>query len=54
MNKTEELKEQLKHHLMQAQAIAAKADDEGRDFDDAERTQVTEHMAKAREAKEGL
>jgi HK97 family phage major capsid protein len=54
VNKIEELKEQLKHHLQAAQAIAAKADDESRDFDDAERTQVTEHMAKAREAKEGL
>ncbi|MET7429632.1 phage major capsid protein [Streptomyces flaveolus] len=54
MIKTEELKEQLKHHLQAAQAIAAKAENEGRDFDDAERAQVTEHMAKAREAKEGL
>lgn len=54
MNKTEELKEQLKHHLQQAQDIAAKADDEGRDFTDEERAQVTEHMAKAKEAKAGL
>ncbi|MCX5522593.1 phage major capsid protein [Streptomyces bobili] len=54
MNKIEELKDQLKHHLQQAQTIAAKADDEGRDFSDEERTQVTEHMKKAGEAKEGL
>lgn len=54
MNKIEELKEQLKHHLKAAQTIAAKADDEGRDFTDDERTQVTDHMAKASEAKNGL
>ncbi|GAA2629640.1 phage major capsid protein [Streptomyces axinellae] len=54
MDKIEELKEQLKHHLMQAQAISAKADDEGRDFSDEERGQVTEHMGKAKEAKDGL
>lgn len=54
MNKIEELKEQLKHHLTQAQAIAAKAEDEDRDFTDDERGQVTEHMAKAKEAKAGL
>lgn len=54
MNKIEELKEQLKHHLLQAQSIAAKADDEGRDFSDEERAQVTDHMKKAGEAKEGL
>jgi len=54
VNKIEELKEQLKHHLLQAQTIAAKADDEGRDFSDEERTQVTEHMKKAGEAKDGL
>lgn len=52
--KTDELKDQLKHHLMQAQAIAAKAEGEGRDFSDEERAQVTEHMAKAKEAKDGL
>jgi hypothetical protein len=52
--KTDELKEQLKYHLLQAQAIAAKAEDEGRDFSDEERAQVTEHMAKAKEAKAGL
>lgn len=54
MKKTDELKEQLKHHLAQAQAIAAKADEEGRDFTNDERGQVTEHMAKAKEAKAGL
>lgn len=54
MDKIEELKEQLKHHLLAAQAIAAKADDEGRDFDETERTQVTEHMTKAKDAKAAL
>jgi HK97 family phage major capsid protein len=54
VNKIEELKEQLKHHLQQAQQIAAKADDEGRDFTDDERAQVTDHMAKASDAKAGL
>ena len=54
MDKIEELKEQLKYHLTQAQAISAKADDEGRDFSDEERAQVTEHMGKAKEAKDGL
>lgn len=54
MDKIEELKGQLKHHLQAAQAVAAKADDEGRDFSDEERTQVTEHMAKAQAAKAGL
>ncbi|MEV4970570.1 phage major capsid protein [Streptomyces scopuliridis] len=54
MDKIEELKNQLKHHLVQAQAISAKADDEARDFTDEERTQVTEHMANAKEAKDGL
>ncbi|MGW1134419.1 phage major capsid protein [Streptomyces griseoluteus] len=52
--KTEELKDQLKHHLMQAQAIAAKAEGEGRDFSDEERAQVTDHMTRAKEAKDGL
>jgi HK97 family phage major capsid protein len=54
VNKIEELKEQLKHHLMQAQTISAKADDEGRDFTDDERAQVTDHMARAKAAKSGL
>lgn len=54
MNKIEQLKEQLKHHLLQAQAIAAKADERGDDFTEAERAQVTEHMTKATEAKEEL
>jgi HK97 family phage major capsid protein len=54
VNKIEELKDQLKHHLMQAQTIAAKADDEGRDFTDDERAQVKQHMDQAQEAKAGL
>jgi HK97 family phage major capsid protein len=54
VNKIEELKEQLKHHLKQARDIAAKAEQDDRDFTDDERTQVTEHMAKATEAKSAL
>lgn len=54
MNKIEELKEQLKHHLMQARAIAEKAEKDNRDFSDEERGQVTEHMKKAAEAKDAL
>jgi HK97 family phage major capsid protein len=54
VNKTDELKDQLKHHLMQAQTIAAKAEDEGRDFTDDERAQVKQHMDQAQEAKAGL
>ncbi|MBT2477641.1 phage major capsid protein [Streptomyces sp. ISL-94] len=53
--KTDELTEELKHHLVAAREIAAKAEaDNDRDFTDAERAQVAEHMAKAKEAKEGL
>jgi HK97 family phage major capsid protein len=54
VDKIQELKEQLKHNLLQAQAIAAKADDEGRDFSDDERTQVKQYMDRAQEAKSGL
>ncbi|WP_369274516.1 phage major capsid protein [Streptomyces sp. R11] len=54
MDKIQELKDQLKHHLLQAQAIAAKADDEGRDFTDDERGQVKQHMDQAQDAKAGL
>ncbi|MFF5473336.1 phage major capsid protein [Streptomyces achromogenes] len=54
MNKIEELKEQLKHHLQQARDIAAKAEKDDRDFSDEERTQVQEHITKANEAKAGL
>ncbi len=54
MNKIEELKEQLKHHLQQARDLAAKAEKDDRDFSDEERTQVQEHIDKANEAKAGL
>ncbi|WP_045562986.1 phage major capsid protein [Streptomyces sp. FxanaA7] len=54
MDKIEELKEQLKHHLLQARGIAEKAEKDNRDFSDDERSQVTEHMKKATEAKEAL
>lgn len=54
MDKIEELKEQLKHHLLQARGIAEKAEKDNRDFSDDERGQVTEHMKKATEAKEAL
>ncbi|NUS25951.1 MAG: phage major capsid protein [Streptomyces sp.] len=52
--KTNELTEQLKHHLEAARAIAKAAEDGDRDFTDDERAQVTEHMAKAKEARDGL
>jgi hypothetical protein len=52
--KTTELTEQLKHHLEAARAIAKSAEDGDRDFTDEERAQVTEHMAKAKEARDGL
>ncbi|PWG13897.1 phage major capsid protein [Streptomyces sp. V2] len=54
MNKIDELKEQLKHHLKQAQAIAAKAESDDRDFTDDERAQIKQHMDQAQEAKSGL
>lgn len=54
MDKIEELKEQLKHHLTQARTIAEKAEKEDRDFSDDERGQVTQHIAQANEAKQGL
>ncbi|WP_030303492.1 phage major capsid protein [Streptomyces katrae] len=52
--KTEELTDELVHHLKEAREIAAKAEAEDRDFTDAERTQLNEHMAKAKDAKAGL
>ncbi|GAA3384489.1 phage major capsid protein [Streptomyces racemochromogenes] len=52
--KTEELTDELVHHLKEAREIAAKAEAEDRDFTDTERTQLNEHMAKAKEAKVGL
>lgn len=52
--KTDELTNELVHHLKEAREIAAKAETEERDFTDVERTQLNEHMAKAKEAKAGL
>ncbi|MFD5676118.1 phage major capsid protein [Streptomyces sp. NPDC127040] len=52
--KTEELTDELVHHLKEAREIAAKAEAEDRDFFDEERTRLNEHMAKAKEAKAGL
>jgi HK97 family phage major capsid protein len=53
--KTKKLADELKAHLLSAQAIIAKATEDGeRDYTEAERTQLTEHMAKATEAKDGL
>ncbi|MFE6868311.1 phage major capsid protein [Kitasatospora sp. NPDC057692] len=54
MDKIKELTDELKHHLQTAQAIAAKAEAEDRDFTDDERSQVTDAMAKATNAKERL
>ncbi|MFF5778167.1 phage major capsid protein [Streptomyces virginiae] len=52
--KIDELTDQIKHHLTEARAIAAKAEAEDRDFTDTERTALNQHMAKATEAKDGL
>ncbi|MPZ66173.1 MAG: phage major capsid protein [Pseudonocardiaceae bacterium] len=46
------LAEEVKTHLHAAQAIAAKAEDEDRDFTTEERSQVTEAMGKAKDAKQ--
>jgi HK97 family phage major capsid protein len=47
MNKITELTDELKHHLEEARTVAAKADEENRDFTEAERATITEAMAKA-------
>lgn len=52
--KTDELLDELTRHLKEAREIAAKAETEDRDFTDAERGLLNEHMAKAKEAKAGL
>lgn len=52
--KVTELQDAVKAHLQTAQQIAAGADDEGRDFTDEERAQVTEAMRKAQDAKTQL
>lgn len=54
MDKIKQLTDELKHHLTSAQAIAAKAEEENRDFTEAERPLLVEHMAKAKAAKEAL
>lgn len=48
------LAEEMKAHLVAANEIATKVDDAGRDFTDAERTDVNEKMEKARAAKKAL
>ena len=53
-DKTTQLTDELKTHLKTAKAIAAKADDEGRDFTDDERTAVTDAMRKAQDTKKAL
>ncbi|MFE7566212.1 phage major capsid protein [Streptomyces sp. NPDC057539] len=52
--KNDELLDELTHHLKEAREIAATAEADDRDFTDTERTQLNEHMAKAKEAKAGL
>ncbi len=55
MNKIERLIEEMKTHLKAASAVGKAAEDDGdRDFTDAERAQVNEHMAKAQAAKKQL
>jgi hypothetical protein len=54
MDKIKQLTDELKHHLTSAQAIAAKAEEENRDFTNEERPLLVDHMAKAKIAKEAL
>lgn len=54
MDKIKQLTEELKHHLLAAQAIAAKAEEGGRDFTDEERPLLVEHMEKAKAARAAL
>lgn len=54
MDRVQRLTEELKQHLKTAQSLAAKAEDEGRDFTDDERAQVTVAMGKAKEVKAAL
>jgi HK97 family phage major capsid protein len=51
VGKLAELTNELQIHLKAARDIAAKAEAEGRDFTDAERVEVDEKLAKAREVK---
>ncbi|GAA1961906.1 phage major capsid protein [Amycolatopsis minnesotensis] len=48
------LADELKKHLNDAKTIAAKADEENRDFTDEERSAVTEAMTRAQETKKAL
>ena len=51
-SKIDELKELMKHHLLEARQITKTAEDDGdRDFTPEEAGQLREHMAKATEAK---
>jgi HK97 family phage major capsid protein len=49
-----ELSEEMKHHLLKAQAIAKAAEDEDRDFTEAEAKDLREHMSKATAAKAAI
>ena len=54
-SKIDELKELMKHHLLEARQITKSAEDDGdRDFTDDESARLREHMAKATEAKSGI
>jgi HK97 family phage major capsid protein len=54
-SKIDELKELMKHHLLEARTITKAAEDDGdRDFTTDETAQLREHMAKATEAKAEL
>lgn len=54
MDKIKQLTDELKHHLTAAQAIAAKAEEENRDFTDEERPLLVEHMEKAKATRAAL
>jgi HK97 family phage major capsid protein len=49
-----ELSEEMKDHLLKAQAIAKAAEDAGRDFTPEEAAQLREHMSKATAAKAAI
>jgi HK97 family phage major capsid protein len=49
-----ELTEEMKDHLLKAQAIAKAAEDEGRDFTEDEAGRLREHMSKATSAKAAI
>lgn len=54
MPNLKDLAEEMKHHLQAARAIAAKTEEENRDFTPEEAAALRDHMAKATAAKAGI